>query len=337
MNVNMKNTVSDKLTHTFSTSNRVKAVLTTALLSITTAAFAGEKVDKTIDTSSSPKVDIEHIDGKADIRVWDKAQVRVTGELGDQTEEFIFEKRGDVVVIHVEVEHRSKSWYQKSRDGDDLIIYVPSASDLHYTAVNADVKAEGITKAVDVEVVNGNVTLENIGERVEVESVNGDILLKNVKGRLEAGTVNGDIEATHEGTTPVSFAAVNGKLDIASSSPDLSVETVNGRIDLSLQNIDSLQINTVNGRTFAKLGLNSNGSIKANSVGGAMEFVFQDDVSAQFDIETHAGGNIVNKISGEKAQKPKYGPGSWLRFIHNGGAASVDISTVHGRIEIDQK
>lgn len=337
MNMNMKNRISDKVTHTFSTSNGVRAVLTTALLSIATAAFAGEKIDKTIDTSSSPKVDIEHIDGKADIRVWDKAQVRVTGELGDQTEEFIFEKRGDVVVIHVEVEHHSKSWYQKSRDGDDLIIYVPSASDLHYTAVNADVIAKGITKAVDVEVVNGNVTLESIGERVEVESVNGDILLKNVKGRLEAGTVNGDIEATHEGTTPVSFTAVNGKLDIASSSPDVSVETVNGRIDLSLQNIDSLQINTVNGRTFAKLGLNANGSIKANSVGGAMEFIFQDDVSAQFDIETHAGGNIVNNVSGEKAQKPKYGPGSWLRFIHNGGAANVDISTVHGRIEIDRK
>ena len=337
MNLNMKNTISDKLTHTFSASSGVKAMLTTALLSIATAAVAGEKVDKTIDTSSSPKIDIEHIDGKADIRIWDKAQVRVTGELGDQTEEFIFEKRGDVVVIHVEVEHHSKSWYQKSRDGDDLIIYVPSASDLHYTAVNADMKAKGITKAVDVEVVNGNVTLENIGERVEVESVNGDILLKNVRGRLEAGTVNGDIEATHEGTTPVSFTAVNGKLDIASSSPDLSVETVNGRIDLLLQNIDSLQINTVNGRTFAKLGLNANGSIKANSVGGAMEFLFQEGVSAQFDIETHAGGNIVNNISGEKAQKPKYGPGSWLRFIHNGGAASVDISTVHGRVEIDQK
>ena len=337
MNVNMKHTISDRLMHTFSTSNGAKAVLTTVLLSIATAAFAGEKVDKTIDTSSSPKIDIEHIDGKADIRVWDKSQVRVTGELGDQTEEFIFEKRGDVVVIHVEVERRSKSWYQKSRDGDDLIIYVPSASDLHYTAVNADVNAEGITKAVDIEVVNGDVTLENIGERVEVESVNGDILLKNVRGRLEAGTVNGDIEATHEGSTPVSFTAVNGKLDIASSSPDLSIETVNGRIDLLLQSVDSLQINTVNGRTFAKLGLNANGSIKANSVGGAMEFVFQDGVSAQFDIETHAGGNIVNNISDEKAQKPKYGPGSWLRFINNGGAANVDISTVHGRVEIDQK
>ena len=337
MTINTKNTLLDNFTHTLKASMNTKIVLTAMLLSTATATFAGEKVDKTIDTSSSPKVDIEHIDGKADIRVWDKPQVRVTGELGDQTEEFIFEKRGDVVVIHVEVERRSKSWYQKSRDGDDLVIYVPAASDLHYTAVNADVNAEGITKAVDIEVVNGDVTLSNVGERVEVESVNGDIVLKNVRGRLEAGTVNGDIEAIHKGNTPVSFTSVNGKLDIASSSPDLSIETVNGRIGLSLQEVDSLQINTVNGRTFAKLGLNANGSIKANSVGGAMEFVFQEGLSAQFDIETHAGGNIINNVSNEKAQKPKYGPGSWLRFIHNGGAANVEISTVHGRIEIDQK
>jgi hypothetical protein len=99
MNINMKNTLSETFTHTFSASIGAKLVLATTLLSLATAAFAGEKVDKTIDTSSSPKVDIEHIDGKADIRVWDKPQVRVTGELGDQTEEFIFEKRGDVVVI----------------------------------------------------------------------------------------------------------------------------------------------------------------------------------------------------------------------------------------------
>ena len=143
MNINTKST----FLHTFMAPLGAKVLLTTALLSIATAAFAGEKVDKTIDTSSSPKVDIEHINGKADIRVWDKSQVRVTGELGDQTEEFIFERRGDVVVIHVEVERHSKSWFNKGKDGDDLVIYIPSASDLHYTAVNADLIAEGITKA----------------------------------------------------------------------------------------------------------------------------------------------------------------------------------------------
>ena len=63
----------------------------------------------------------------------------------------------------------------------------------------------------------------------------------------------------------------------------------------------------------------------------------QPNVSAQFDIGAHAGGNIINKISDVQAKKPKYGPSRSLRFINNGGAADVEISTVHGRIVLDQK
>ena len=317
--------------------NVAKAFGVTLLLTIAANVYAGEMVDKTIDTSSSPKVDIEHVNGKAEIRVWDKSQVRVTGELGERTEEFIFEQRGDVVVIHVEVERSSQSWYKKVKDGDDLTIYVPASSDLHYTAVNADVKASGITRAVDVEVVNGDVMLQDIAERVEVESVNGDIELKNVRGRLEVESVNGDLDVEHTGSESVSFTSVNGKVEVKTNSPDVTVETVNGRIDLALGDVDSLDIDTVNGRTFASLSINANGRVNANSVGGAMEFQFQPNVSAQFDIGAHAGGNIVNKISDVQAKKPKYGPSRSLRFINNGGAADVDISTVHGRIVLDQK
>lgn len=314
-----------------------KAFGATVLLTIALSVSAGEKVDKTLDTSSSPKVDIEHVNGKADIRVWDKSQVRVTGELGDDTEEFVFEKRGDVVVIHVEVERSNKSWYKKSKDGDDLTIFIPADSDLHYEAVNADVKAEGIKRSVNIEVVNGDVSINDVGEKVEVESVNGDISMTNVRGRLEAEAVNGDIDAKHAGKEEVSVATVNGKVSVESNSPDVQVETVNGRIELNLQEVDTLHINTVNGRTYASLSVNDNGSVKANSVGGTIELVFQKDVSAQFDIEAHAGGDIINKISDEKAKEPKYGPSSWLRFINNGGAANVDISTVHGRIVVDEK
>ncbi|BFT31780.1 hypothetical protein D210916BOD24_29560 [Alteromonas sp. D210916BOD_24] len=315
----------------------LKTIGLTALISAASQVMAGERVDKTIDTSASPKIDIEHVNGKADIRVWDKSQVRVSGELGDRTEEFIFEQRGDVVIIHVEVERNSKSWFNKGKDGDDLTIYIPSASDLHYTAVNADVSAQGVTKAADIEVVNGDVTLSDMGERIEVESVNGDIALNNVKGRLEVETVNGEIEASHTGAHPVVATSVNGKIKLNSNSPDITIETVNGRIDLSLAEVDSLKIDTVNGRTYAELSLNSKGALQASSVGGAMEFVFQKGVSAQIDLETHAGGSIVNNISDDKAKKPKYGPSRWLRFMHNGGASNVDISTVNGRIEIDEK
>ena len=66
-------------------------------------AFAQEKIDRVLDTDSKPFVEMEHVYGKADIKTWDKNQVRITGTLGELTEEFTFEKRGNSVVIDVEV------------------------------------------------------------------------------------------------------------------------------------------------------------------------------------------------------------------------------------------
>jgi len=299
--------------------------------------LAGEKVDSRLDTSPSPKLDIEHVNGHAEILGWDKSEVHVTGELGEYTDEFVFEKRGNVVVIHVEVKQYGDKWWKNKGDGDDLTIYVPHGSDINYTAVNADVEIADINQSVAVEVVNGDVTLHNVGKRIKVESVNGDITLKDVLGRLNVETVNGDITAVHEGQEAVSFVSVNGSIDAVTSSPVVSVETVNGAMDLALQRIDSLDVSTVNGSTDASMHLNDNGKVRASSVGGKITLNFQSNVSAQFDIETHAGGNIVNKITQDKVNKPKYGPSKWLRFINNGGSASVDVSTVHGKIEVSQK
>ena len=298
------------------------------------SAFAGEKVDRVLDTSTQPKLDIEHVSGDAEIRGWDKPQVKVTGELGDNTEEFIFEQRGNLVIVHVEVEKNEKKWWKHKENGDDLIIYVPNGSDVNYTAVNADVDISDITNSVNVDVVNGDVVMNHIGERIKVESVNGDITLNNVTGKLNIETVNGDIDASHEGLESVTFVAVNGDIEVETNSPSVNVETVNGGIDLNLQKIDSLDLTTVNGKIEANMYLNPNGRVKAGSVGGTMELLFQPNVSAQFDIEAHAGGDIINKITEDDVRKSKYGPSSWVRFINGEGDANVDLSTVNGRIVV---
>ena len=88
------------------------SLFTLGLSLASTPADAGEKVDRTLDTGSSPKLDIEHVNGKADIQVWDNQQVKVVGELSDRTNEFIFERKGNVVIIHVEVNRLGKKWWE---------------------------------------------------------------------------------------------------------------------------------------------------------------------------------------------------------------------------------
>ena len=148
-------------------------------------------------------------------------------------------------------------------------------------------------------------------------------------------TVNGDIYGDHESAGDARFSSVNGNIKIRSSSPELWVESVNGNIKLAMQAVDELNIETVNGRVEADLSLNDNGDVRASSVGGSITLNFQSDVSARFDIEAHAGGRIINNISTDEMKKAKYGPRRWLEFVHNGGDGQVDISTVSGRITLN--
>lgn len=207
-------------------------------------AMAGEKVDKTLTTSASPIVEIEHVAGKATITGWDKNQVKVTGELGDRTEAFIFEKKGDDVILKVETNHRKIDWRDKNPgDGDDLTIFVPAKSGLSYTAVVADVEASRLTNSVQFDVVNGDIT--------------------------------------------------------------------------------------------ASLTLAEKGDVDASSVGGTLHLKMQKGVSARVEMQAHAGGDIVNRLTADKPSSAKYGPNEWLEFTANGGRATIEMSTVHGELIVE--
>lgn len=207
-------------------------------------AMAGEKVDKTLTTSASPIVEIEHVAGKATITGWDKNEVKVTGELGDRTEAFIFEKKGDDVILKVETNHRKIDWRDKNPgDGDDLTIFVPAKSGLSYTAVVADVEASRLTNSVQFDVVNGDIT--------------------------------------------------------------------------------------------ASLTLAEKGDVDASSVGGTLHLKMQKGVSARVEMQAHAGGDIVNRLTADKPSSAKYGPNEWLEFTANGGRATIEMSTVHGELIVE--
>ena len=101
---------------------------------------AGEQIDRIVEANPKGYVEIEHVNGKAEIKGWDKPQVQVKGTLGKLTERFVFERRGNEVLIKVKVKSsRKHSSRWGGDDEDQLVIFVPRQSRLNYTAVNADV------------------------------------------------------------------------------------------------------------------------------------------------------------------------------------------------------
>jgi DUF4097 and DUF4098 domain-containing protein YvlB len=318
--------------------NYVKAAV--AIVSLSSAfVFAGEKVEQSLDAASDSLVQIEHTNGKAKIVGWDNAQVSVSGELGDDTDEFIFERNGKSVEVRVEVKSskRWNLWNNDSIDGDDLVIYVPQGSRVEYSSTNADVEIENVQGSNDIEVVNGDINISNVSGRTNLESVNGSISAQGVRGEVSVETVNGNIELEQIEGSAIEAGSVNGDVSVTSSAEEVNAETVNGELQFALGAVSFVDAQSVNGSIDLSMSLKSGAVVKASSVGGRVELNLPADVAAKFDIESHAGGSIRNNLSKDKVQEAEYGPREWLSFTTGSPDATVDITTVNGSIVLSSR
>ena len=304
------------------------------VMTISLPLVAGEKVNEILQVKDDIDVEIEHTNGKVDIQGWDKSEVSVEGELDEKAEEFIFEERNGRILIKVKMPKNSGKWSSKG-PGDDLVIRVPVKSHVSYGGVNADAEISKLERGLDASTVNGSIEAENILGRIGLQSVNGKIEAQDLSGDIRLETVNGKIRDRNSSGKELNLNSVNGNIESQSTINDITVETVNGWVELVLGDVDSLEMVTVNGELDVSLSLLERGEIEGSSVSGGINLEVQKDVSATFEVNGHAGGNIVNRISDDRVQKAKYGPSRKLEFAVNGGKAKVDLSTVSGRIVLD--
>jgi DUF4097 and DUF4098 domain-containing protein YvlB len=314
-----------------------KILVCMVLICASVSTFAKESVNETLEADEKGYVKIEHLNGSAKIHAWDKAEVKVQGTLGENTQDFIFERNGNHIFIKVEVKS-SKGWnVWRSKQGDKLDIFVPEFSQINYSSVNADINIDGVKGGTSIETVNGDVRANSLAGRIRLESVNGDVDAEQLDGSVKIETVNGNIFSKNSKGKKDRYESVNGDIEVNSVSSEINIETVNGDLKLHLGQVEQLNLGTVNGDIEVELELVAGGEVDANSIGGAINLSFQEQVSANFDIEAHAGGHISNDLTDHKMQKAKYGPRRWLEFSKNGGNAKVDVSTVSGRIELEKR
>lgn len=307
-----------------------KTFLLSVLCAFSVTAFSGEKVDSSLEAKSGDFIDIEHMNGKAKIRGWDKELVQVKGELDDRAEGFVFKRTSSGIVIEVEMPRRMRN--NSRHKGDDLEIFVPKDSPVHYTSINANVTVSDIHAGMSLETVNGKVKVENASGKLRIESVNGDIETTQLNGDIRIETVNANIIDKKSKAEEVHFDTVNGHVWSNIDTQEISVETVNGDVELELGEMKKMEVSTVNGGIESKFDLANNADVEVSTVGGKIVLEMPKDVSARFEIEAHAGGRIVNEITDDEVKKAKYGPNRWLEFSSNGGNSEVEVSTVSGKV-----
>lgn len=298
-----------------------KKVLLKSLISSTLFAFLAlglaqaakaEDVSRKLEASPSGTVAIENMAGSVTVSGWSSNEVEVTGELGGEVEELVFERDGNVVNVHVRTRHKNYGRNVAS----ELVVRVPERSTVKVGGVSTDIEIDGVRGSQRLKTVSGDVTSRAYQADVDIESVSGDIEI-NGDGdvaRTQVNTVSGDIDVR----------GLAGEIDITSVSGDLSV--TGGRWS-------RVSANTTSGDFDFAGELLGNGRFDLETINGDLDVAFDGDLSAEIDIETF-NGEIDNCFGPDPSRTSRYAPGSELKFTHGDGSARVTIRTLNGDLKL---
>ena len=290
--------------------NKLIMVLFGVLLA---APALGEKIDQTQDAEADGKVDIYNMSGNIEVIGWNRKQIQVSGTLGDDVEELVFEVDGRHTKIKVKIPDRHHGHKDVSAD---IVVRVPEGSAIDVNSVSADIEVDGVK-----------------GEQ-ELQSVSGDLVTDVYAADVDAETVSGDVDAKGNKTDAESrLASVSGDITTEGLSGEIRIGTVSGDLDVTSGSFDRAKAETVNGDITYVAALRSNGKLDIETVNGTVDVGLVGDVNAKFEIETF-NGRIRNCFGPEPERTSRYTPGWDLSFTEGDGSGRVSIATLNGGVKL---
>ena len=271
-------------------------------------------VDERMDAASDGHVDVSNIAGSIVVNGWSRNEVEVTGELGRNVEELIFERNKDKITIKVKVPRKGGHGIDS-----DLRISVPQNSSIDVGTVSAD---------IDVTDVMGEQKLNTVSGDVNTESGDNDV---------KAASVSGDVEIVGDGSmTETGANTVSGDVTVFRVAGEIRAESVSGDVVIDEGSFDRAALNSVNGEIFFQAELRDEGRFMAETVNGDIDVEFLGDVSARIEIDTF-NGRIRNCFGPDPERTSKYTPGWELSFTEGDGSGRVEMSTMNGDLSLCRK
>jgi DUF4097 and DUF4098 domain-containing protein YvlB len=290
-----------------------KLILVSAGL-LLAAPVSAEEINESLDASANGSVDIYNTSGSVTVEGWSRNTVEVTGTLGEEVEEFIFERKRDTVVVKVKPTKGKSSGGRST--SSYITVRVPENSSIDVATISASIDVEGVA-----------------GEQ-ELQSVSGDVVTKVFAAEIEAETVSGNIEvAGNSKDMETELTSVSGSITVRDLSGVIDLESVNGRIKINGGSFSDAAMQTVNGRIDFESNLRDGGDLELETVNGKVVVNFVGKLSAEIDVSTFNGR--INNCFGPKPERTsKYAPGWELSFTEGGGDSSVSISTLNGGVTL---
>jgi hypothetical protein len=261
---------------------------------IAVSAFAGERVDASLDAVRDGQVQVTAVRGEIRVIGWDEPRVTVEGTRDDGSEEFVFRRDGDTIVI----EDRLTRSLRRGGSGTDLTVRVPNASRLRVSVVSANLDVRNVSGSSRLNSVSGAITGHDLGDDIEATTVSGRVELQSDATRLNVRSTSGRLLVSN------SAPLVRGRL--ASVSGEISLATpLDNECDVELENVS-----------------------------GRVNLTLTGEVNAALDIIGGPSGRIHNDLTDQAPVRPRYGPGERLEQSLGSGSGYVRASTVSGAIRL---
>ena len=290
----------------------VTPFLLAPLLLLSSVAMAATPIDQTRPLAPTGRIDIENLKGRIQVRAWDRAEVKISGSLGDGVEKLIVE--GDQQKLVVKVKYPKNSGWGGTKSGPtDLVLTVPLRAELEIDSVSANVDVSGVAPAkLSIDSVSGDVAVAGAAPReIDVETVSGNVRMTVNSNDVEVQSVSGNL-------------VLRGRM-----AGEIRTETVSGNIDVQVngERVHELAASTVSGNADIRTALASGGEIKLESVSGNLLLVMPKDLSAQVTGNSFSGDL---KAPGANIIRPKHGPGASFSNRYGNGDGQVSIETFSG-------
>lgn len=178
-------------------------------------------------------VEIINVAGSVTVSGWDRPQVSVTGQIGDNVERVELSGSDHHTLVRVVLPHGSGD------DSADLTIRVPTRSSLEVSLVNADLTVTGVSGSQLVRTVNGGVRLTvPDGTAAHIQTTNGDVAVDGAGGDVGISTVSGGGHLRLGSLRTFSLHTVSGHFDVSARlypAALFTVESISGdvKVDFS--------------------------------------------------------------------------------------------------------
>jgi DUF4097 and DUF4098 domain-containing protein YvlB len=292
-----------------------KWMLLLAGLALSSAALAGEDIDRTLDADANGKVLVSNVAGSVVIHGWKSKKVRVTGELGRGTEELVFERDGSNIEIRVEIEGGRHGRYGRV-DDTDLEIWLPLDSEIKVVTVSADIEVEDVHGEQHLQSVSGEVDTEIWENDLEIRSISGDATVKG-NGKDTLVTIN----------------LISGDVEIENVSGEIEAQSVSGDFELELDDINRARVRSTSGDMDISGKMTKGAKLMVETINGDVFIVLDGPVNAEVEIETF-NGEIDNCFGPEPIRTSRYAPGRELEFTEGDGNGKIRINTLNGDVSL---